>query len=334
MTPFARVLRAFDADGFAAKHGGYRESRHSREYLLPCPKCSSSRLRWNATKGGWICWSCKETGGTIDLVALFERCDYERALELVENAYVGGDAPTQLVAAVPSATQPKVLRARRLPSRTLPPAVPLWEHAQAWAYAQSRGIDLSTARKYALLAGVSGPTNGYVIFPCRMDGTTVYWQGRASWNPPFGGEAGKKWAKETGYRKTLNPPSREDRAAGGEVLFGFDFARTAEHVVIVEGPVDAIKVGTHAVALLGQGTDAKLARLRAMKARRYTVYLDRGESEAARAQWLARELSAIAETYIATPPEGWDAGALSPSENEAVVSAATRYQPGLVSAIR
>ncbi|HEY5553283.1 MAG TPA: hypothetical protein VIK52_15420, partial [Opitutaceae bacterium] len=181
---FARALRSFDGSRFAVRHGGRKESRHqgSHEYLFPCPKCGSSRLRWNSVKGGWICWACKEVGGTLELIVLFERCTYEQAVAIVENSYVGGDAPTQLSPVIPIGPRP--VRSGRLPARTLPPAVPAWEHAHAVAYLCSRGIDPETAKRYGLLFGVGGPTTGYVIFPCRMEGTTVYWQGRASWNPP------------------------------------------------------------------------------------------------------------------------------------------------------
>jgi hypothetical protein len=106
------------------------------------------------------------------------------------------------------------------------------------------------------------------------------------------------------------------------VLFNYDRAQGHTHVVICEGPVDAIKVGENAVALLGKGTDAKIERLRRMNARRYTVYLDRGTEEREKAEWIASELLSFAPTFIATPPEGYDAGALSFDQNSRIIERA------------
>jgi hypothetical protein len=62
-----------------------------------------------------------------------------------------------------------------------------------------------------------------------------------------------------------------------------------------------------------------------MKAARYTVYLDRGVEEWERAQQLARELSVYAPTFLALPPEGFDAGALTPEQNAHVIGQAVRF---------
>lgn len=321
----ARALERFDALAFVTRHHGRKESRgpRSHEYLLDCRACGSDRLRWNAQKGAWICWGCRRSGSTIDLVADFEGITLRDAEELIADSYVGGDAPTSLSGVAPPKAKPRI---RRLPTISFPPSVAAESHAQVFEYLCRRRIALEAMRAYGLRAGIDGPTRGYVIFPVHMDGTVVYWQGRASWDPPFAdAEQNKQWVKAHRYRKTLNPLGDDtgEQATAGEVLFGYDFARTQPHVVVVEGPFDAMQVGVHAVALLGKGTDAKLARLRAMAASRYTVYLDRGAEDAA--QRLAGELSAIAPTYLATPPEGHDPGSLDPARNAAVIARAVRF---------
>jgi len=320
----ARAVERFDAQTFIARHGGRKESRsaQSHEYLLDCRACGSSRLRWNAQKAAWICWGCKRSGTTVELVAEFEGVTLRAAEELICDSYVGGDMPTHLVAVEP----PKVRAVRRLPTISLPAVIAAEQHPQVRNYLRHRNVDPAMSQAYGLCGGIEGATRGYVIFPVRMDGALVYWQGRASWDPPFAdAEQNKQWVKSTRYRKTLNPRADDagQNATAGEVLFNYDFARTAPHVVIVEGPFDAMQVGPHAVALLGQGTGAKLARLRAMGATRYTVYLDRDAEDAARR--LAGELAALAPTYLATPPPGHDPGSLDPARNAAVIAAAPRY---------
>ncbi len=82
MSNIDRALRTFNAQGFTDKHNGYKETQSplSHEYLLPCFHCGSSRLRWNhPTKQTWVCWGCRRSGSTIDLIKEFEGLTYGAA---------------------------------------------------------------------------------------------------------------------------------------------------------------------------------------------------------------------------------------------------------------
>ena len=157
-----------------------------------------------------------------------------------------------------------------------------------------------------------------------MDGGLVYYQGRATWEPEGAtAEERKRWVKLTNYRKTLNPINRDGQAHAEDVLFNYDRAKPEPHVVICEGPIDAMKVGPHAVALLGKkASPAKIERLLRMHATRYTIYLDRGDEERAAARSLGKELSAFAPTFLAEPPPGYDPGNLNPTQNAQVIAQA------------
>lgn len=352
-----RALRAFDADAFAARHGGYKESRssRSREWLLPHrgPRpdgmfCGSDRLRWHHEPGrkmAWICWGCGKTGDTLDLVALLERTDRTGAIAVVVDGYSGGDAPTELVDVARVAQPTRILD--RLPAIPWPAGVEILDprvavHAPAFQYlVHERGLTLEQIAAYRIGYSRIGRLARYVVFPCFMDGQLVYWQGRATWDPPRGlaKDARKAWEKATRYRKTLNPYGEESGGTGStSILFGYDEARRHEHVVVVEGPIDAIRVGPHAVAMFGkEPSPEKTERLLRMAARCYTVYLDRGEEEHERALRLAMQLSSFAPTSIATPPEGYDPGKLTPAQNAAVIAAAVplaQFGAGLRSRLR
>lgn len=332
---FTSALTAFDAHGFARRHGGYKESRspNSHEYLLPCPHCSSDRLRWNhPTKAAWICWSCKRSGDTIDLIAACEKISRVDAVLRLEETYVGGDAPTTL-RGIATAPPPE---AKQIP---WPEHVDLIDernpaHTATRMYLARRGIDDDTARAYRIGVGTYGRLRDYVVFPVYMDGLLVYWQGRATWDPPayYTPEARKEWVRATNYRKTLNPYSRPGQYTAQDVVFNHDRARTSPEVVICEGPVDAIRVGPHAVALFGKHCGpAKLHRLTRMHARAYVVYLDRGTEELQAARTLAAQLANFAPTRIAVPPEGRDPGSMTAAENAAAIQMATPWVPnGLV----
>lgn len=335
-------MRAFDANSFVTRHGGHKEtpSIHTYEYLLPCPRpgCGSSRLRWNNRKNTFICWGCKMTGDTILLVQLLERCDELGAIEYIMDGYVGGDSKIdKLEDLIPPAQPIAHSKAPPLKPMGWPRGVdalssPCEPHKRAWVYLESRGVKEAQVRAWRLGYGRAGRLDGFVVFPCFVDETMVYYQGRATWDPPPGSDEERKaWIKSTGYRKTLNPMSSETGNTAAEIVLNYDNARGHDHIVIVEGPFDCVKVGTHCVALLGKVmTPQKLDRLMRTNAQRYTVYLDRGEEERKAAENMAAQLSGFGEVFIATPPEGFDPGKLSRRQNADVIANAERWRSGVL----
>lgn len=322
-----RALEKFDARAFTAKHGGHKESASDRshEYLLPCPYCFSSRLRWNhPTKKAWQCWGCHKSGSTVDLICLLEQCSLTRAYEMIEDGYVGGDADFNV--APITLPPPRVLTPIAWPRGVDALTVPCAPHARAWQYLAYRGLTVEDVARYRIGFGRVGRLHNYIVFPIFIHGQIVFWQARATWDAPAEmlPEDRKLWIRGTQYRKTLNPTVHAGEAGGGEVLFNFDGVRGCDHVVICEGPIDAIKAGPNAVALLGKvAQPAKLSLLRSLGATRFTVYLDRGNDERTNAVKLAGELSAWAhDVRIATPPEGHDPGSLPREINAQVVAGA------------
>jgi len=334
-----RALLAFDADAFARRHGGYKESKSARSYewLLPHEgptplglACGSDRLRWHhgPAKMTWICWGCGKTGDTLDLIALLERTDRDGALDVVLSGYAGGDAPTSLqaVARMPASAPTQLTE---LPEIAYPygfelvdPTAPMHREAVEYLVGQ-RGLSLAMIRDYRIGYCRQGRLSRYVVFPVFMGGRLVYWQGRATWDPPahLDRAARKQWERETNYRKTLNPYDIPTGAAS--VVFNLDWASQFHHVVVVEGPIDAVKVGPHAVALFGkEPTPEKTLRLLHLRPRRWTVYLDPGEKEREKAVQLAMQLAERAPTFIATPPDGYDPGKLTPAQNAIVLEQA------------
>lgn len=344
MSELDRAIKNFDAKAFTNRHKGWKESasKNSHEYLFHCPFCQGHNLRWNAQKSCWKCWNCNKTGDTIFLVQIFERCDREGAIGYILDGYVGGDAKLELsdIATLPDVTRVERKKLQRLPLMFWPPMVtPATRvYAQAYAYLLGRGITDEQIITYRIAVGLSGRLKNYVVFPVYMDGGLVYWQARATWDPPRGlsDEAKHAWIKATKYRKNINPvnpPKGINRATAIDVLYNYDRAKNETHVVICEGPVDAIKIGPHAVALLGKGTDEKIERLRRMRAQRYTIYLDRGKLKSGRtrteerekAEWIASELDGFAPTFIATPPADLDPGALSQEQNSRFIDIAEPF---------
>lgn len=280
------------------------------------------------------------------LVQLFERCTEVGAIEFILSGYVGGDSRIEKLESILSGfgavtrTGPAWGSLRRLPPIPWPKGVevltvPCTPHWRAWEYLTRRGITIQQVRDWGIGFGRSGKLTDYIVFPVYMDHALVYWQGRATWDPPPGlsKEERRAWVDETKYRKTLNPWAKEgsSNATASDVIFNYDRASICEHVVICEGPIDAIKVGTHAVALFGKNSsETKIDRLTKMSASLFTIYLDRGKEEREKAEALARELEAFARVRIATPPEGHDPGSLTPEQNAAVIEAAEPFRSDLL----
>lgn len=333
-----RAIAAFQMAPFARAVGGRKESPSplSFEWLFTCPHCGSSRLRFNEKKRAGICWGCRRGFDTFTLVRDVMKLDEFGAVEFFVQRYVGGDSSAASLLSSLAAIEPPKPAVRRLPQIMWPEGAeilttPCAPHARAWQYLTGRGIDVQMVREFGLAYGRSSRTRERIVFPCRMDGTLVYWQARATWDPPphLTGTSLREWKERTGYIKSINPivNSALDPQAH-EVLYNYERASVEPHVVICEGPIDAIKVGVHAVALLGKvAGPVKIERLKRMRARSFTIYLDNGDEERASAISLARELSAMAQVRICTPPAGYDAGALDRYSNAMIVYRAVPWVP-------
>lgn len=334
-----RAIAAFDVASFARTVGGRKESLSpfAFEWLFSCPYCASSRLRFNTQKQTGVCWVCKKGFTTFSLVRDVLKLDEYSTIEWFISRYVGGDSTAEALSSDLHPMVPVKPSVRRLPPIDWPVGaeiltVPCAPHARAWHYLHRRGITIEMVREFALAFGRGGRVKDRIVFPHRMDGAVVYWQARATWDPPEGltRDGRKQWIEETRYIKTINPlaETMEDVQAH-EVLYNYDRAAIEPHVVIVEGPIDAIKVGPHAVALDGKiASPTKIERLKRMRASRFTIYLDRGEEEWRSACSIATELCSGAQVAIAVPPAEYDAGALTREYNAAVIAAAQYWQPG------
>lgn len=332
-----QAIAAFDVASFARTVGGRKESLSpfAFEWLFSCPYCASSRLRFNTQKRTGVCWVCKRGFNTFTLVRDVLKLDEYGTIEWFVSRYVGGDSTADSLASDLHPMLPVKPMVRRLPPIAWPVGaelltVPCAPHMRAWQYLATRGMTVEMVREFGLGFGRGGRVKDRIVFPHRMDGAVVYWQARATWDPPedLNKEARKRWIEETSYIKTINPLAKtEEDVQAHEVLYNYDRAAIESHVVIVEGPIDAIKVGPHAVALDGKvASPTKLERLKRMRASCFTIYLDRGEEEWRSACNIATELSSGAEVRITVPPAGYDAGALTREYNAAVIAGAQAWQ--------
>jgi len=136
---------------------------------------------------------------------------------------------------------------------TLPPASPA-DHL-FYNYLRYRGVTDNEIDDYGLGYCAGGRYGGFLVFPFYMHGMPVYFTTRAVLGPPM---------------KSLNP-----KAGRRFFLFNYDRAIQYPHIVITEGPLDAIAAGPNAVALTGKSiSDAQIRLLDRTTVERITILLD------------------------------------------------------------
>jgi len=157
---------------------------------------------------------------------------------------------------------------------------------KAFEYLKSRGFDASHVKKYRLRYAEDGEGSdeyfsrryhGRLMIPVFQRGELLFFQGRGFIN------------QEPKYDspKVLRPEDRKEEdhpwLPAGQSLFGFDFACGQETLILVEGALDAIRIGPGGLALLGKGlTDARLALLAELKklgAKRLILWMDTDVSQ-------------------------------------------------------
>lgn len=248
----ARWLRDF---GVEVKESGRPGWVH-----VHCPFCSGSQdwhLGYSLRKDFWNCWRCGGHRGERVAYAL-TRTDWQE----VRRRYPlrDGGAPH----AEPPPRDRKGGKFRPPPGTLpLPP-----RHA---AYLASRGFSDVPAlvARWGLLG--TGPVGGHeklrVIAPVTHRGRVVTWQGR----DVTGRAPAKYWAC---------PPALEARPIK-HCLYGLDLLRPDRGAVVVEGVVDAWKLGPGAVATFGTAWDREQLTL-LLELPRVFVLFDGGEEDAQR----------------------------------------------------
>lgn len=162
---------------------------------------------------------------------------------------------------------------------------------RAKKYLKKRAFDFSQiVNQFKLGVCNSGKMLGRLILPVFEDGRLVYYTGRTL----LGHE-----------KKYLNPDSELVPKGKAEFLFNLDAARLNRTAVIVEGILDAIRVGRNAIALMGKTiSDIQLEKLLLAKFEDVLVCLD-GDARTEAIE-LAGVLQPHFSTWIAFLPDNLD----------------------------
>ncbi len=249
--PLTVAVRAFPLLDYILEKGAVEGK--PGEWDMACPVCGKEKLGVSLERRGWHCWICEEyapgpdgkrravrgAGGVIALVEWLEGCTQAEAMDFVRSR---AQFQTIDVEHIERAREyAAAARALHAPGISWPEG---WQPIHATLpYLTKRGITLEMAQAFRLGWCWGGRYNGRLIFPVLENGHLVYYQARAMW---------EQEQQRGRYIKALNPAAQSGLAAATDVLFNLDQARYHDRVCLVEGPIDAVKVGPDAVATFGK----------------------------------------------------------------------------------
>lgn len=311
---------AFDAQALRGfiETGNQNFTENTVSYIFRCPHCGKPKLYIRKSDGVFRCWVCAETqnfkgSAEYALVALYGGSiqDYRKVLR-------GEDAPLdrlQLLFAdhwneedeAPIEIEPELVDWEWSPL-TLGPDEEGFEPGRQ--YLASRGISETIIRKYGIR--YSGWENR-ILFPFVVGGKLVGWQGRL---------CGPSEVYDAASGRTRRIPKAlttiQDGVQGRHFMFG-DGLLGSEHVILCEGPIDALKADLCGgnVAALGKGVTERQMRSLAARVKKIFMALDPDAAEE-----MTRLMCATAadvQFHLLPPPDGCkDLGEASP---EAVLEA-------------
>lgn len=276
---------------------GRKVEEHGDEWALPCPECDSQRTKdyrlwFNVKRNVGTCYKCHRSFNTTKLVQALEGVGFAQALRLIKEHTVGGVLSLALLrqhveqAFTVVTEQPE----EALPEVELPDEFkPVEPDGRFPAYIMERIGSIKTILDYGIGWCPRGFYRDRMVVPVRLHGRTVSFVARDMTG--------------TAERKVLYPKGTKT----SRVLFNYDRAKSFERVVLVEGALDAIRVGPRGMALFGTSiSDAQVALLAKSEARDVVVMLDGDAAGEAGAEKVAKRLRTSFSVRLARLPVGTD----------------------------
>jgi DNA primase len=237
----------------------------TRSLILRCPNCGKEKLYVDKEHGNFICFSgsCGIKGQAAKLISLMRGIDFKDAVnelfgkkEYYSQAII--DITLFLETELEKPAKGFIPIKVELPKHFFKITDPKCEAGRL--YLQSRGIGTDIAEKYNI---TYSPIYERVIFPIMdMNGHDVIgYQGRAISKDVL---KGARMLNNTGFRK-------------GKTFMFLNLAINSDHIIVTEGPVDAMKFDMCGgnIASLGKDiTNDQLEILNNLKADRIYWALD------------------------------------------------------------
>lgn len=213
------------------------------EYNFSCPFCEEraashiGTLHVNLHKNAYLCHTCGAGGRNVAYIIrdVLGYMPYNK--DAAKDIALISTNRKKFVKSIRRRLWPKKDQAAVVPlpeefKRLILPAVTETGRIM-YRYLRWRGLTDDDIDAYGLGYCAAGKWAGYIVFPFYQGGFPVYFTSRA--------------VLAQSSRKSLNP--EEDRRW---YLYNYDRAIKERHIVIVEGPIDAIRVGRYAMGIGGK----------------------------------------------------------------------------------
>lgn len=331
---FKEIATRFDIVGFLQQYVEIRPYNRDGEYEMHCPFCEqmghTPKLRpfVNARKGIFHCFRCTSSGSTIDLVMHFGELTFGQALNLMEDGIDERhyDFTEDLEDHYEDWRKREISEIKDLPTFPLP---------QGFVSLKGQQIDYTRKRRLSqevidrcgigycppgsfLVDPETGVSYDYserlVIPDTDINGRVLYWTARDMTG--------------THPQKYKNPPSSLLSIGSGSMLFNFHRASLHPQAVLVEGYLDAMRVGDDCMAHSGMGLKGyHLQWLLRGNFKRLTLLDDAdGTVPLAHVQKKALQLSQFFEVYIGHLPCRGDPDSFTHRILREVIAAATPFE--------
>ena len=262
--------------------GGHHHCRPGWVQLRNCPFCASDNyhLGYNLAAGFFACWKCGYHHLDQTLIAL----------GLARNK--ARDLGRSITLATP------VSRHTRQVSLSIPPNLGVLQGAHR-RYLRRRGFDPKEVERIWHIKGIgiSNRLSWRIYIPIFFQENVVSWTTRS--------------ISDKVIQRYISASTEQEQLSHKHLVYGQDYCRHS--VVIVEGPLDAWRIGPGAGALFGTAfTTAQVCKL-AKYPYRYIVF-DSSKEAQRRATELAEQLSAFQGVTETIELDAEDPGSASPKE--------------------
>ena len=289
-----------------------------QSFIFTCPRCNKNdKLYIRKTDGVFRCWSCVDTdrfGGAPEFafkeLLNLTLTEIKKILYGDKIADLSQDFDISFEQDPDSFSKPEP----ETVDRPYEHQVLSHKHAKkGLAYLEGRGISLEVAEFYDVQYST---IDRRVIFPVHYDNRLVGWQARTIEPTEFLVEG--KIVKTQKILSTANFP--KDRT----VMFESTLLES-EHVVLCEGPVDAIKchlVGGN-IATMGKGVETgQIERMLSVGPTKKRLYINTDPDAINQAEKLAERFGGDIQCFLVELPKGFkDIGEMSLEEaKDAVLS--------------
>jgi len=253
----------------------FNSSRQERGWLgVACPFCSDTgeHLGINITSNFISCWKCSTKGSISKLIKILENhVTFPETLEVMEKY----QNPSRLSLIEYSEESKSGITKLEIPKNYVKLSWPTIPDIVI-KFLAKRGFDPESVIRSRELyyGGHVGDFKFRLILPITLRGRLVTWIGRDLTN------RSKIKYRNLEEEKSIFPAK--------ETLFGFDETPPGKNIVVVEGPLDQIRLGAGSVATFGtQWTASQVKLLRELNGSKIFILFDSEEI----AQKSAKKLS-------------------------------------------